>query len=274
MDKLDTSLVGGFPFDLNDVEWLQNAIRGPFKGVADAFGPGYVLSGCEVTDLGAGTYAITAGWVVLLGELFEYEGTAGTSLPGGIALYSFAADQTLDPSGVEVFEDISSQNAYIKRRAVLGITGVVPDMTPVVGMRLVDRITEMLAYEVPGPWHILDDPGEPALGGGYFQGSGAQRVMFRKEPGGIIRIKGILNAASVGVSNGVAFTLPAGFRPTTGLPLTGVLVKPALLSPVNAHRYAYLTSSGDFVVYLPVSDPADLVDIYNLANFPTFFAEN
>ena len=71
MNKLITTDLGGFPFTLDRLRWLDDAYRDAWKGLFSAFGitlpTSFKLSGCAVT-INGNDYSTTAGYICLNGE--------------------------------------------------------------------------------------------------------------------------------------------------------------------------------------------------------------
>jgi hypothetical protein len=62
------------------------------------------------------------------------------------------------------------------------------------------------------PWHNVGAAGEPAFATGWANYGGSfQTVGFRKDPLGIVRLRGLANMAAGGTT--LIFTLPVGYRP-------------------------------------------------------------
>lgn len=272
MDKLDLTLLGGFPLDLDDLEWMQNGLGDCIRGLSAAFGQSYILSGCDVSG-GGGVYDITSGWVVLNGEPCYWAGGVGVGLPGGVELYSMALETSLDPSGIETFQDLTVQNAYQRRRAVPVLTalaeaGSLPH-APLTGERMPDRLRALLGDAALGEWRTVGAAGEPAFQNGWVSGSGASVVAYRKESGGVVRLKGVLYGGSS--SGPTVFQLPAGYRPAASAVSLGTrLTTYTTPWPGTSQRLATVNSAGDFSVWL---DTPLGSDVFNLAEFPPFYAE-
>jgi hypothetical protein len=67
------------------------------------------------------------------------------------------------------------------------------------------------SVQVPlDPWHSIGGSGEPGFNSGYSNFAGNQAAQYRKDPMGKVLLRGYINTVAAG---GVAFTLPAGFRP-------------------------------------------------------------
>lgn len=275
MNRIDWTQLGGFPLDQNDLEYHYGGIEDAIKEMAKGFGAGYILRGCGITDLGALHYTIDPGVVVMNdGEVCVFDGVVNSLLSFGIDAMVYVPSDSLALGQSEVFEDLTNVNVYKVRKAILGLAAGSPPVSAPIRTTLRDRVKELLSYDL-GAWHVLDDAGEPALQNGYTMGSGIHRVMFRKEPNGIVRLKGRLNATGVAGTDDIAFQLPVGFRP--GPHVTAMLSKSSLIQPVSSSaRGAFVRASdnvnpGAFVVHL--DGGATVNDIFELSGFPTFFAE-
>lgn len=214
MDKLNTLLYGGFPLELDDLRWQFQAYDRAFKGISDAFGTGYILSGCEVDQPSPGQYTIAPGFVVMQGEIYEFTGYG----PGGInpANTYFTPFLDTDPTGSEVFEDLTTQNAYERRRAGLALSppGPLPPVAcNIIGPRLVDRLW-LMGRQMRADWNVLDTVGQPPLLNDWVASSG-NPPRFRREPGSLVRLQGIIIGTSSTSTH--AFTLPAGYRPAQAI---------------------------------------------------------
>lgn len=215
MDKLKTDLYGGFPLELDDIRWALTGIERVFKGFADGLGSGFILAGCETSTAPGppGFTQVAAGFCVFDGEVYEFLGdTYDDTLVAQIALVPL---NMTDPSGIETFEDLTVQNAYERRRAVITIAPVLPvpgvRLSGVDGQRLPDRLWDLLAQMAP-TWRVIGDVGQPPYLNGWL-GSVGDPPRYRREPGGLCRLAGILLGSAA--TDDEPFVLPPGFRPAT-----------------------------------------------------------
>lgn len=131
MNKLLTNFNGGFPFVLDDVRFLQDAIWQGLEGLTKAFG-NCRLVGAVVSDNGT-SYDVTEGFIILNGEVLY---VPADSVPAGADIedYGFLVSETFDAAGDKVFQDASTQQTYQLRTAKLafvagnpnGLTGGAP----------------------------------------------------------------------------------------------------------------------------------------------------
>lgn len=217
MDKLNTELYGGFPFDLDDWRWEMDAHRKAFGAIGNALSGStapLIMSGMvglpSVGVMLPGPGVITPGWMAWGGELLEYTGGMGNPMVPP-ALHYFTLDVSLDPSGVETFEDGSTQNAYMKRRLKVVADGVNRDAdTAYASLEATPRLFNVLH---PSAWTLVTP--EPSYA--HVVGSEAS---YRIEPGGVLRYRGALRF--IGGSWDEAFKMPTWARPSV----------PSLLCPV------------------------------------------
>lgn len=280
MKHLNLTLVGGMPLELDDLEWEQKGIHDTFKGIVNAFHRNaitdtddpYVLSGIHMTEGSApGLWNISPGAIVFGGVVYIYPGVTDQSLPGGPEVWGLTPATENDPSGEEVFEDLVARNAYVKD--AVSIASETP--TPPAGFwrfggwgqRIEDRIRQIVAVEEPGAWNIVNELGQPELQNAFNHGSGNDRVMFRQEPNGIVRLRGELRGESVaGTGSVLAFTLPEGYRPTGTI---RVAVAKASASAIE-QRVITIQSNGQ--VHVQFLTAAEANDRFRLDAISTFFA--
>lgn len=138
MDKLVLTDTGGFPLKLDDLLWQNGELDASNWGIYDAiqahllaYGTDYIVEGC--------TYSapnITAGWIMLDGELMRVDAHAGTD-------DFFVRTVTFDARGSKTFKDASVNNTYEKVRGVLSGASGSLDIT--VALRLEDKIVQLIA---------------------------------------------------------------------------------------------------------------------------------
>jgi hypothetical protein len=98
------------------------------------------------------------------------------------------------------------------RRLVAGTTATTPDADVtnwgVVALKGTDGAPSNTPIEA---WHFVGAAGEPAFQNGWVNYDATRLVRYRKFPDGRVRLSGLLKN---GVAGSIAFTLPAGYRPT------------------------------------------------------------
>jgi hypothetical protein len=213
MNKLDLTKLGGDPFTLDNLEFLQLAISEAMNGLASVWQFGssdsVVLSGMKTTPSGLNT-TWTGGFVVINQEVFAF--TGGT-FPTSASIV-MDVTQTIDTNGDEVFEDLSTQSTYVIRRGVLKVATGGPneiDVTDFISLK--DRFSVLgLVVNQETAWQTL-----PTLGATFSVPlifiTSPNNCQWRTNKLGEIEFRGILNNSNT--SNVGAFTLPIGSRPTT-----------------------------------------------------------
>lgn len=258
MRKLNTTLLGGFPLDLNDLQWLSDGLIEAIEQNWRAFGDAYILRGCVVTPVGPTLYNVSAGAVVMDGEVYLFSGATNVTI-NDLQEAWFVVSAQLDPSGAEVFEDTVTRNAYDLRVAALLVTAI-PPATPrcaLTAQTLAQRIAEMVGA-VTVPWEAVALTNGWALGGLPYM-----RAEYRREGAKVVRLRGAINgSSSTGVTVG---QLPVGFRPP------GVMRFPIMsLSSSSVVRIGELDTAGNLKVIIPGTP--DVNDVYDLSQVPPFEA--
>lgn len=227
MNYLDTTLIGGMPLELDDLEWEQNAIRQGFEGVCSMFSKNmnsgnvesYVLSGCVIQITSPGgvvTPIVTPGWVWIRGAgLLCFEGVTLSQSDVFETLY-LDVETSDDPAGAEVFEDLVTRNAYKKRIAVLRRT-VSSSPSPdawffETGHRLIDRVQQLSPPPPPVPPTPTPTAFAQPVAGSSFSTS---NLVYRKMPDGTVQFRGYVTPTTAIAANTLvhAFDLPNGFGP-------------------------------------------------------------
>lgn len=116
MNKVDFNLLGGYPLELDDLIFEQNAVRSGFSDIGKAMADGtdpIILHGCVVTDAGS-TFDITAGAIFYEGETFNFPSHSVAKLAGA-GTYYWRIVETADAAGNETFEDTSTKDTYFER---------------------------------------------------------------------------------------------------------------------------------------------------------------
>lgn len=257
MRKLDTSLLGGFPFDLDDLSWLSDGLIEAIEQNWRAFGSAYILRGCVVSDAGVNLYNVSSGAVVMDGEVYLFAGATNVLIEDLQEAW-FVVSQSLDGSGNEQFEDLITRNAYIRRVAALTVTGTPPaePRCALTDQTLAQRLAEMVG-EVAVPWQPIS-----LLNGWVKGGLPYLRAEYRREGSHLVRIRGAVNgASSTGATLGV---LPVGYRPS------GVIRFPlvSMTNPARVHN-AQIDTSGNVQVTIATVTSED---VFDLAQVPAFEA--
>lgn len=138
MDKFKKTDTGGLPLKLDDFIWEQGELDASNFGMYQAmqaellaYGTDYIVEGC--------TYSvpnITAGWIMLAGELLRVSAHAGSD-------NYFTKVTTFDSRGNKTFKDASSNSTYEVNRGVLNAASGSLNITT--AKRLEDKVIQLLA---------------------------------------------------------------------------------------------------------------------------------
>lgn len=115
MQKLELT-TGGHPFQIDDINVLQDGIIDALKGVVNGLGANnqsFILQGV-VDGVSPGIY--TSGYIYYNGEVYPVDSHATAIILGlGHQYYWQIEEQVISPSPV-TYQDSSSQNVHIRRR--------------------------------------------------------------------------------------------------------------------------------------------------------------
>lgn len=245
MDRLNTELYGGFPWELDDWRWELNAHRealaGLCKGLQAVDAGVLIISGLEPTlNPGGGVVAISSGWLTWAGELYFFPGGPGNGSIGP-DLHFFQKDIGYDTATAEVFEDGTTQNAYEKRRLKLVATGIDYSMTHdaelFAPLGRVTRIRDLL-------WR---SPQEDIIDF-YSDMSAPTGMKVRFDPGGIVRLNGEVHydgfaTGAIGIRG--MFILPEKYRPATS-----VIRSVGMFPFTDTPRIIQIATNGNVSVFL------------------------
>ncbi len=158
MNRLDTTPLGGVPFDWDDWKWEQDGVREAFYGLISSWGidpsDSFILSGCTSTLNGL-NYDISEGYIALDGEIYKVDAhSVVVSLPVGFAHF-WSPLVSYDPAGLEATKNAGTVNTYeIRRASVVNATSPVSFMP-----MLADTIHSKMAENILpffGDWTTID----------------------------------------------------------------------------------------------------------------------
>ncbi len=81
-----------------------------------------------------------------------------------------------------------------------------------------------------GVWHAVGGSGEPAFQNGWVN-YGQRPAMFYKDAAGVVHLTGLVKSGTIGTT---AFTLPAGYRPSTTVGAASLCRFVCVTSPLAA----------------------------------------
>lgn len=127
MNKINTVNNGGMPVNLNDIRFIDDAVRLSFSDLLSALSAGQavVLWGCSATPLEPEGHQISEGAIYYQGEIWH--------VYDHVVIYTgtpvWACYFTYDPDGNKTFKDGLQYNTYEVRKAMLCPSGVYPSNT-------------------------------------------------------------------------------------------------------------------------------------------------
>lgn len=222
MNKLNTLDNGGFPFVLDDLRFMDDAVRDAIQKLIIGLNGGAlncIVQGMDVTP-GMGTNEdIAAGYLMYNGELLRVDAhSAGTV---DIADYQkLIIEETFDAAGTKTFEDGGVHETYVLRRAKLEAGfNPAPPGTVIVrngGGYVFPRLQASILGEVIEllkSWGTIQGVSLAGLTSGVTWGGGSGSLRFKKVGKvGFINFKGSFEFAST--MNFFEFNVPAGWALT------------------------------------------------------------
>ncbi len=205
--KCDSSMLGGMPAKLNDIEFLQNGISDALAGLASAhqLGNTFILDGV-ITSIGAfSTLHNTSGYAVVDGEICKVESSglgSGNVVSSGFIYLEKVV--TYNSDGLKVFKDTTLRDTYMVTKARFHWYSTV-------------QSGKLLWTEVPrlnNQWITLDTDWDEAA----TLANPLKRTRYRKAIDGCIEIDFRLYNNPDSTSNAYSTEtqiaeLPVGFRP-------------------------------------------------------------
>lgn len=211
MNKLITSNTGGFPLVLDDLRFIDEAIRESFSAVFKSFmqnedieNVALIVHGCEKSVTGTFptlTNTYSPGIVVLNGESLLFPGlvVSGVDLPR-----RWAVETTFDPSGDKIFKNGDTESTYQIRRAKLEPALLSTQFLYNESKRINDQILRSVK-SFNSEWNVIpsslyQDPfveGEPK---------------YMRDALGFVHLGGVANYGYY-IADQVIGVLPVGYRP-------------------------------------------------------------
>jgi len=120
MNKLQTLANGGMPVELDDLRFQEEAVREGIFGILSGFGidppDSFILSGAVVVENG-GNLDIAEGFIALNGEVLKVDAHSIVNTGGNTFFWQLIV--TFDPAGLDQYQDLTSNDTYEVRKAVL-----------------------------------------------------------------------------------------------------------------------------------------------------------
>jgi hypothetical protein len=203
---------GGVELHSEDFIFAEEAIRSALAGMLSSVQPSntvLVLSGC-VVSFNQGNASVTAGWIVLDGEiLYMPAQTVSTQVGQTFTNKAYIALNAFnDAAGAEVLASGATGQTYQRRQASI-VGGNSGDWRDSASWVTYDKRINALAASglssVVIPGNDLNAP--------FTLPSGV--TIEARKSSGLTVLKGALNLTGLAANTSfVAFTLPVGFRPT------------------------------------------------------------
>ena len=210
MNKVLTNITGGYPRVIDYLGFMDESIREAFQGILSCYGldddESFIISGVEPEDMGA-QWAWNDGYISINGEVLKVDaGTCpiGTPVTGNV--YGWEIVETYDTSGNFQFFDLTTHDVYQIRKAKIGyFPEPAGGYTPAYAPTMFSLMESKLAALFPSNLYNA-----VTFNGNWTNGS--VNIGALKGRNNTIYIKGNTNHPST-ATDGLLFTLPAGFRP-------------------------------------------------------------
>lgn len=173
MNKLETTQLGGVPFDWDDWRFEQEAVREAFFGLLSAWGvdpaTSFIISGCTSTLNGL-NFDISAGYIAFSGEIYKVDAhSVLVALPVGFN-HQWLPLVTFDPAGLESTKNLGTVDTYEIRRANVFVAPLFGAFMPMLAETIHKKMASNL-LPFFGDWVTIDLENSPdviqndALGG-------------------------------------------------------------------------------------------------------------
>ncbi len=128
MNNLKTIALGGMPYNLDDMRWVDAGVREAFKGIMSAFNVNlnevFILSGC-VRSVVSGTASITEGYVSIGGEVCKVPAHSYAVATGSDKEY-WSLVTSFDVTGQKVYQNSAIEDTYEIRQAKVVVGATLP----------------------------------------------------------------------------------------------------------------------------------------------------
>lgn len=229
--ELKTTNNGGFPYDLDDIRWLQGGIKETFAALIKTFDDGFAaikICGCQISDAGGGNFILSEGYIYIAGQIYFVPAITSPFAygPG----YKWVISNTFNATGLETFEDLTSNNTYQINRVVLQSSGTGVDVADAVFLKDIIHKNEWAATVTLASNFVS------AISGG---------VKARLEKNGEVTVHGKVYWSGVG-SPTLMFTLPPELRPNRSWTFM-VTNNADVVATLNYNIYINVQTDGDVV---------------------------
>lgn len=172
MNKLQSTDLGGIPFEWDDLRWESDAVREALlnlvKGLSEQEYLNMVIWGCNVNGAGH-----TAGAVLINGELCSVDASATLPTPGVGQVLHFQLIETDDSFGTETMQNGSVTNQYKVRKAIV-VASNTPGNNPLFGSIKLTRIITPI-NEPSSTYYVIPSLISLPVSGSFSTASGVVR---------------------------------------------------------------------------------------------------
>lgn len=210
MNRFITNISGGYPRVVDIHAFIQDSLGDAFKGILSAYGispsESFIISGVSPEDIGT-AWQWGSGYISINGEVCKVD--AGTfTKPATQSGYVFMwyVHETYDPAGNFQFFDQSTHDTFQLRKGKIGYFptpsgGYSPPVLPTLFELTKTKLASL-------------DSGYQAVVYNNNWSNGSVSLGVKKSYTGHIIIKGDINNL-VNATNGLLFTLPVNYRPSS-----------------------------------------------------------
>jgi len=201
MNRINTNYNGGFPLNLNDLRFNDDAIRLALRDIMRGLAgdQAVVIFGCQIVELETENYQVSEGAIFYQGEIWHvYQHTVDYPDVPNWAFYV-----SHDPDGNKMFKDGIQHNTYEVRNALLCLPGSYPEGT--LYTISADQVLNLKDVFLEVGW------ADPTLMNGTTIVTGSGLLLGKSLKTVTLHGKIHVSIDPVGL---IVLNIPAGFRPT------------------------------------------------------------
>lgn len=221
---------GGHPRSVDDLECIQGGVTEAFKSMMKSLVestpgviPNCILWGLEETSGSGGATNVSAGAVLLDGEICEFAASSFSGLVIPPTYRTLTTSDVYPATNPVTYADASSRDVHLNRIAVLTTVNTgFPTAANQLEYFTAPRLESLLRAKIMNndTWHTVGAPSEPALHSNYasngikFRRTPLDSVMFVMNQLDLDYWQNLGSIPDVHTSTEKLFTLPINYRPT------------------------------------------------------------
>lgn len=226
---------------------LIEAITSVLNGLASSGTvlPNCILHGCVITPTVLSFADISAGAVILDGEICIFDGVTNIDLDVAPNILVYSPIDTYLAGNPVTYGDLSTKNVHLIRKAeIIPVSIAAANQLALFQKTFIQLLQTNLA-STEG-WHKVGATGEPAMPS-FGWVSGTSTLYFRKNLlDNSVEVRGTLNLKNMNTvtdppTNYALYTLPAGYHPSFEIPF---------VATIRVHGVAYSVNSNNDVIKL------------------------